>query len=345
MRSSSGCTGRSAALIAAMIGRAALDQLVGPRRVDRDARPTPRRRSRRSCRRRPCRRRPRRCPSTSTARSRACRNDGHVAQRHAPGAAVLRRRPAPRPARPGVSSRTTVSGSVTATIPVSTSTVATPIVPCPHIGRQPETSMNRTPQSASGARRRLEDRARHRAVAARLAHQQQPQVVHVRHEVQLALEHRRAGDRADAAGDDARRHALRVRVDGGEVARRPHAAATAGAAAPRARRRSSSCSAAVEREPRRAHAAAGAGPTASIARLEVLHELRRHVEARERQQPPVDRARRGRARRRGSARRARRTRPARRRRRPRPSPSRRRRSPRAPSRRRRRGPRGPARRR
>ena len=49
-----------------------------------------------------------------------------------------------------MSSRTTVSGSVTSTIPVSTSTVATPIVPCPHIGRQPETSMNSTPQSASG---------------------------------------------------------------------------------------------------------------------------------------------------------------------------------------------------
>ena len=50
----------------------------------------------------------------------------------------------------GTSSRMTVSGSVTSTIPVSTSTVATPIVPCPHIGRQPETSMKITPQSASG---------------------------------------------------------------------------------------------------------------------------------------------------------------------------------------------------
>ena len=39
----------------------------------------------------------------------------------------------------GVSSRTTVSGSRTSTMPVSTSTVATPIVPCPHIGRQPLT--------------------------------------------------------------------------------------------------------------------------------------------------------------------------------------------------------------
>ena len=35
-------------------------------------------------------------------------------------------------------------------MPVSTRTVATPIVPWPHIGRHPETSMKRTPQSASG---------------------------------------------------------------------------------------------------------------------------------------------------------------------------------------------------
>src|SRR4030095_5787066 len=50
----------------------------------------------------------------------------------------------------GVSSRITVAGSVTGTIPVSTRTVATPIVPWPHIGRQPDTSMNSTPKSASG---------------------------------------------------------------------------------------------------------------------------------------------------------------------------------------------------
>ena len=49
----------------------------------------------------------------------------------------------------GVSSRMVVTGSVTSTMPVSTSTVATPMVPCPHIGRQPDTSMNTTPQSAS----------------------------------------------------------------------------------------------------------------------------------------------------------------------------------------------------
>ncbi len=45
----------------------------------------------------------------------------------------------------GVSSRIRVTGSVTSTMPVSTSTVATPMVPCPHIGRQPDTSMNSTP--------------------------------------------------------------------------------------------------------------------------------------------------------------------------------------------------------
>jgi hypothetical protein len=50
----------------------------------------------------------------------------------------------------GVSSRIVVTGSVTVTMPVSTSTVATPIAPCPHIGRHPDTSMNSTPTSASG---------------------------------------------------------------------------------------------------------------------------------------------------------------------------------------------------
>ena len=49
----------------------------------------------------------------------------------------------------GVSSRTVVTGSTTSTIPVSTSTVHTPMVPWPHMGSSPETSMNSTPQSAS----------------------------------------------------------------------------------------------------------------------------------------------------------------------------------------------------
>jgi hypothetical protein len=34
-----------------------------------------------------------------------------------------------------------VTGSMTSTMPVSTSTVATPIVPWPHMGRHPDTSM------------------------------------------------------------------------------------------------------------------------------------------------------------------------------------------------------------
>lgn len=50
----------------------------------------------------------------------------------------------------GVSRRMTVSGSTASTMPVSTRTVATPMVPWPHMGRQPETSMNSTPKSASG---------------------------------------------------------------------------------------------------------------------------------------------------------------------------------------------------
>ena len=50
----------------------------------------------------------------------------------------------------GVSSRTVVIGSTTGTNSFSTKTVATPIVPWPHIGKQPDTSIYTTPQSASG---------------------------------------------------------------------------------------------------------------------------------------------------------------------------------------------------
>src|SRR5215207_2091072 len=141
-------------------------------------------------------------PGTSTSRSAASRKLGtlrSVTERARPPWTATRASTSPA----GVSSRTTVTGSRAATMPVSTSTVATPIVPCPHIGRQPETSMNSTPQSASG-----------RAGGCRLAHEQEPQVVHLGLEVQLALEHRRARDRLDAGRHDARRHPLRVRVDG-----------------------------------------------------------------------------------------------------------------------------------
>src|ERR687893_832308 len=85
------------------------------------------------------------------SRSRASRKAGtlrSVADRARPPATATRTCTSPA----GVSSETTVSGSVTATIPVSTSTVATPIVPFPHIGRHPETSTNSTPQSASSRR-------------------------------------------------------------------------------------------------------------------------------------------------------------------------------------------------
>ena len=69
---------------------------------------------------------------------------------------------------------------------------------------------------AVGPGRRLQDRAAHRGVPARLVHQEQPQVVQVLHEVQPPLVHGGARDDADAAGDDARRHPLGVRVDGGD---------------------------------------------------------------------------------------------------------------------------------
>ena len=153
---------------------------------------------------------------TSTSRSR------RVQERRARCAASPRwrgrprPRRAPRPARPACRAARPVSGSVTGTMPVSTSTVATPIVPWPHIGRQPETSMNSTPQSASwrvGGWRIAPDiaacprgscmsRSRRSSICASKS--------------QLALEHRGARDRPDAAGDDAGRHPLGVGVDRGE---------------------------------------------------------------------------------------------------------------------------------
>ena len=302
MRASTGCTGSG---IAVADARAHLDQVAGARRVDLDAdRGGLDERvevaaeghvvghlARRRRRPRPGRARAGRPGRCGSSRPRRGRRDTAT-------------RASTRPA--GVSRRTTVSGSRTSTMPVSTRTVATPIVPWPHIGRQPETSMKSTPQSASsrvGGCRIAPDIAR---VAARLAHEQQAQVVALGLEAQLALEHRRPGQRPDAAGDDARRHALGVGVDGGEVARRPQAGD---------RRRRSAASAVaqrgalvvVERQARRARRAAGEADLVHR-RLEVLHELGRHVEAPERQQPAVDLARGVELARRGSARRARRTR-------------------------------------
>ena len=166
-----------------------------------------------------------------------------------------RPRRAPRPGPAGTSRRTTVSGSVTATIPVSTSTVATPIVPCPHIGRQPETSMKSTPQSASsrvGGWRiapdiapcprgsRISSRRRSSISASKCA---------------LALEHRRAGHRPDAAGD--RRASASPPC--GSRRRRGSAPPSCARRAPCSARSAaarSSRSAPVSCEPRRAHRAA-----------------------------------------------------------------------------------------
>ena len=82
--------------------------------------------------------------------------------------------------------------------------------------------MNSTPQSASGARRRLQERARHRRVPARLAHQQQPQVVQVRSKYSRRSCIVAPGQHAETTGDDPRRHALGVRVDRREVPGRSH---------------------------------------------------------------------------------------------------------------------------
>ena len=68
-------------------------------------------------------------------------------------------------------------------MPVSTSTVATPIVPCPHIGRHPDTSMKSTPKSASGRVGGCRIAPDIAEWPARLVHQQGAQMVHVLHEV------------------------------------------------------------------------------------------------------------------------------------------------------------------
>ncbi len=59
-------------------------------------------------------------------------------------------------------------------------------------------------------------------MAARLSHQQQPEMIEVLLEVEPALLHRAARDWAEATRDDAGRHALGMGVDRREVARGPH---------------------------------------------------------------------------------------------------------------------------
>ena len=163
-------------------------------------------------------------------------------------------------------------------MPVSTSTVATPIVPCPHIGRQPETSMKSTPQSASarvGGCRIAPDIAPWPR-GSRISSSRRSSMLGL--EVELALQHRRARDRADAAGDDARRHPLRVGVDGREVAGGSPSRATAGSRRIASAASSAARSVGLQRQARRAGRAAGEADGV-LGGLEVLDELGRHVEA------------------------------------------------------------------
>ncbi len=105
------------------------------------------------------------------------------------------------------------------------------------------------------AGRRLQDRAGHGAVPAGLVHQQRAQVVTVTLEVGLALEHRRARQRADPTGDHTGRHPLGVGVDGVEHPVRAHLRR------PRARARAVPRPAA-RRRPATATGVGGSGPWA-----------------------------------------------------------------------------------
>ena len=93
--------------------------------------------------------------------------------------------------------------------------VTVPMVPWPHIGRQPEVSMNRMAMSQSGARRRIEDRARHHVVAARLEHQPGADPVDTRRGNARASPSswrpRAAGRRRRRGAPDCRRYGRRCR--------------------------------------------------------------------------------------------------------------------------------------
>ena len=196
---------------------------------------------------------------------------------------------APRPGPAGTSSRITVSGSVTSTMPVSTSTVATPIVPCPHIGSSPLTSMKSTPQSASGrvGGCRIAPDIAPWPRGSRISSSRSSSMCCL--EVELALQHRRARDGADAAGDDARRHPLRVGVDRREVAGGSHQ--TRGRLAQdRERLLERGDLVGLQRQARRAGRAA-VEADGVLGGLEVLDELGGHVEAGDGEQPTVHVAR------------------------------------------------------
>ena len=127
-----GARAASARLIAAMSSSPRAISSSRARRVDDRPAVAAAAPARRSCRRRPCR-----TGTPSISRSRASRNDGTLRSVTAVGAPVLHRHA--RPDEPGrrVEPHDRSRARVTSTIPVSTSTVATPIVPCPHIGSSP----------------------------------------------------------------------------------------------------------------------------------------------------------------------------------------------------------------
>ena len=93
-------------------------------------------------------------------------------------------------------------------------TVTVPMVPWPHIGRQPLVSMNRMPTSQSGPGRRVEDTAGHHVVAARLEHQAGADpVVMLQEMLRAARSSVAPAKRRRAAGDDAHGIAAGVGVD------------------------------------------------------------------------------------------------------------------------------------
>ena len=138
------------------------------------------RRSHRSCRHRRCRRRARRGPAHRSRQSFAAGYSAHWSagrSRHSGLSAhsVTSTRPA------GASSRS-MPGVAGVTRPFSIAMVTVPMVPWPHIGRQPRGLDEQDRDVAIGAGRRIEDRARHHVVAARLEHQRRADPVVVARE-------------------------------------------------------------------------------------------------------------------------------------------------------------------
>src|SRR6266446_1957448 len=99
--------------------------------------------------------------------------------------------------RPAGASRLTMPGVAGATSPFSIAMVTVPMVPWPHIGRQPLTSMNRMPMSQS----------------ARLEHQRLADPVVVLEEVEPPLAHGGALEQGRAATDQPHRVAAGMAVE------------------------------------------------------------------------------------------------------------------------------------